>query len=147
MLAARLAPLGLLPVMLLVQVVLADRLPDPMATHFWGTGQPNGHQSQVTFALLMSGMWLVMWLAFLVVRRRYQLGHWGEPISPKAQLMGGYAMFGLLVTVYVTLLVVNLDVPTWRDTHIDSAILWLFAVGAGVGAYVGWRVARRLLEP
>ena len=147
MLAARLAPLGFIPAMAIVLAALHEELPDPMGVHWSGAGPADDHQSQVSFFLMMSGLWLVLWVLLMLVGRRYQLGRRSEPMPPRTQLIGGYAALGFLLAVFATVVVANLGISSWHEARIDSAVLWLFALGAGAGAYVGRRLARRLLEP
>ena len=57
---ARWAPLGFVPLVPIVLALLRDRLPDPLAVHWSGAGHANGHQTLVSFGVLMVVVWLVV---------------------------------------------------------------------------------------
>jgi uncharacterized membrane protein len=126
---ARFAPLGFVPLVVIVLVALHDRLPDPMAVHWSGAGHANGHQSQLSLGVLLVVLWLLVWSPFVLMR---------------GELVAGYAALGLLLAVFVCVVVVNLDAGSWQEPELDWRGLVGIAGGAGAGGLLGGVVARRL---
>jgi hypothetical protein len=123
---------GLLAALLVgVQLWFADRLPDPMAVH-WGTSSnPDGSMDQWWTLGVIGGMFLVGWLALLVIERRLGL------LSPMLALV--YFMMSLLAVVNTISVERNLDAAVWSDA--DPFYWWYIPFVLGIGfvfGYLGW---------
>ncbi len=123
---------GALAVLLVgVQLWFADRLPDPMAVH-WGTSShPDGSMGQWWSLALLGGMFLVGWLALLVIERRLGL------LSPMLALV--YFMMSLLTAVELITVERNLDAAVWSDAA--PFHWWLILIVLAIGfvfGYLGW---------
>jgi len=97
--------------MALVYAAMRAELPDSVATH-WGTGGgPNGRLSHAGFLTLLGGIWL-LFVLLSFGRKRYQLGHWGQPVSLRQQLLTGYFGGGVVAGVFTVILAANRGVPS-----------------------------------
>jgi len=108
-------------------LVLAPRLPDPIAVHWaWG-GVPNGHAPWWLVTTGAAVFWCVAWTA----------------VARTASAASGvYGLGGVLLAAHSVGLWANVDAPTWeRARHVGWALaLGIVAVGlAGVAA--GWFLA------
>ncbi|SFS36816.1 DUF1648 domain-containing protein [Saccharopolyspora flava] len=111
-------------------VLLRDRLPDPIATHFGFGGVPDGSTSRALFPLVVLPGWLLVAVFAVIVgtagrRRAHRAG--------SAALLGAAALFfaGLLGST----LWVNLDHAGWRDARLP---LWHVLPVLGAAAVAGW---------
>ncbi|TDC90100.1 DUF1648 domain-containing protein [Saccharopolyspora aridisoli] len=119
-------------------VVLRERLPDPIATHFSGAGHPDGSTSLAMFPLVVLPGWLLLAVFGVVVgtvgeRRAHRAG--------SAALLGAVAAFFAGITV--STLWANLDHTSWQDARLPVWHVILVLVGAAVAAFAGWLVGNR----
>lgn len=116
-------PLAVLAAIVLPAVLLADRLPSPLATHWSGGGEPNGSTDGGVFVGATAALWLAVWATLLPrVRRRER-----QFAVPWALGLGGF-----LVGIVTLTVVVNLDAPTWSAA--DDLPLVLAFVGPTAAA-------------
>lgn len=119
-------------------VLLSDRLPDPIATHWSFDGVPNGSTSLSLFSLVVLPGWL-LFAVFAVItgtlgkRRAHRAG--------SAALLAAAAFFfaGLTASTLWT----NLDHITWQDTRLPVWHVLLVLLAAAVTARVGWLIGNR----
>ncbi|GAA3118773.1 DUF1648 domain-containing protein [Streptosporangium carneum] len=124
-------------VMVGVPLVLRDRLPDPLATHWNGAGVPNGHMTFTVNLVSALLLWGVGWGVLLVLALR------GPALSTRLGRAGwcGF-LFGwsvLAVGVQASTLHANLDVADWRQAALPAwqvVTVVVAAVAAGVLAGV-----------
>lgn len=129
-LAAALAPAAVaLLVFLATWAGVRDRLPDPVATHFSGSGEADGFTSRGSVpwlgALPLLGGAL---LGVMVARQR------GAGFSRRALAGLAGVVSGLLGYLLTTVLHVNADAPTGREAELP---LWQLPLALGVAALVG----------
>ncbi|WP_282696323.1 DUF1648 domain-containing protein [Streptomyces sp. CC208A] len=104
---------------LVLIAVWADRLPDPLATHFTvGTGAPDDYTGRTAFAAVCAGTLLVLGAAWTVFTQR-------------GALWGAWLTAGLLGTLFVLLVRDNLDAADPADVRSPLSNL---AVALAVGA-------------
>lgn len=122
-------------------LVLRDRLPDPIATH-WGTsGAPDGSMPFTVALLFQAGPWTLMAggaCAFALfnaatLRRRASRTGLGA-------LLGGVGLFFL--GLQASTLAANLDAPGWRQAAPLGWGALLAVVGLVLGGWLGTLVAR-----
>lgn len=119
-------------------VLLRDRLPDPIATHWDFSGVPDGSSSTAGFPLVMLPGWLVL-AVFAVAaatvgeRRAHRAG--------SAAGLGAMAFFFAGITA--STLWANLDHTTWQDARLPAWHVPSVLVAAVVAGVLGWRVGNR----
>ncbi|WP_405151932.1 DUF1648 domain-containing protein [Sphaerisporangium sp. NBC_01403] len=122
-----------------VPLVLRDRLPEPLATHWGLSGEPNGAMSFWTALLTQVGTWaLIAAVASFSLLRRDAVLHRARRRAAGALLGGGG---GFVAALQGMTLAANLDRPGW---HAAGRLDWqvLLAVGAAVaGGALGWLAA------
>ncbi|MFF4735932.1 hypothetical protein ACFY2W_08575 [Streptomyces sp. NPDC001262] len=112
------------------------RLPDPIATHFVGSGRADGFTSPGTFQL--QGLGLLLGLAVLFVALGYVTG------TPRPLVVIAWATVGLLSFVLVQVVLGNAGAESARQVRLAPwqllAALGVAAVAGGVGLLVtrGW---------
>ncbi|MEU4268005.1 hypothetical protein [Streptomyces sp. NPDC026092] len=118
-LAAHLTVLGL----------TADRLPDPLATHFASDGRADGWTALAAFALLSSGLLLGLGAGWTALVRR-------------AALWGAWLTAGAVGALMVLLVRDNLDATDPAQVVSPLANLTVAAGAGGIAALVGWALTR-----
>ncbi|MEV8631899.1 DUF1648 domain-containing protein [Streptosporangium sp. NPDC051023] len=118
-----------------VPLVFRDRLPDPLATHWNGTGVPDGHMSFAANLLFTLLFWGVAWIVLMVLALR------GPTLSTRlgrgcwCGFLFGWAV--LSVGMQGSTLYVNLDLADWRQATLPTwqviAVI-VAAVATGVPA-------------
>jgi hypothetical protein len=127
-------PTAVLAAIALPQLLLADRLPDPLAVHWGLSGSPNGSMASTVSFLLLVGMWAMFW-ALLTIGARRSL-----PASPVVAFV--FFAGGLLVAIQWWIVERNLDVAVWSAARDLSWPRTLSAVAAGIVlGGVGWVLA------
>ncbi|MFD8570770.1 DUF1648 domain-containing protein [Streptomyces sp. NPDC059639] len=119
-----------------VHTSLRDRLPDPMATHFPGSGPPDGFSSAKSFLVVGLLMLIGTGMLFAVVAARQRVG------AARWTVVLGWATAGLLGSVSVSVLRVNAVVG---DAHDARMSWWHLVVAFGIGAVAGgagWLITR-----
>jgi hypothetical protein len=116
-----------LPALLLALIalpipLLADRLPDPIATHWAFDGQPDGSLDPSVLWSAVTAVWLVLW-AVLAVRSRAG-GHLPEAVPVLG--VGGFLAALMGVTA-----IANDGAATWREAGEVGPLAALAAVAAG----------------
>jgi hypothetical protein len=139
----RILALYALPAVVLVSIaapvpVFADRLPDPIATHWGLTGGPDGSSARTPAWLVTVAVWALTWAALIWRSRRP---------GPRAgvrmpELVFALAAGGLLAGLSVVTVVANLDAASWRDA--GSLPIW--AVLAALAAAFALGAAGAVLE-
>jgi len=115
-----------------------DRLPDPLATHWGLGGQPNGHMSIASFALLSVALpaAVVLGAALVVVTRR-------DGLTQRNALVTAGALAPFFAVLTVSTVAANLDRPEWSQARhlgwiaIALSVVVLVAGGAFSAAIVG----------
>lgn len=124
-------------------VLLWSRLPEPMATHWSLSGDPDASMSRLTVFTVQSGLSLLSaGFAFT----------WSRPSSTRSAARGaGFtiavstaAFFALLSALIV---VANLDRPDWRQAAVTPLTLIPVVGGSALVALVMARLARTLGPP
>ncbi|MFC5753983.1 DUF1648 domain-containing protein [Actinomadura rugatobispora] len=129
---AALAGSALIPV---APLALRDRLPDPLATHWDGSGVPDGHSSFTAWTLMCAVTWLVFCASAVAVGlsgwgRRKVRGFTGATLGAGAGLTAG---------MIATTVRANLDRPSYREAgELGGGPVALVLLGAVVIALVGW---------
>jgi uncharacterized membrane protein len=138
-----------------VQIVLYyPQLPDIMASHFDGAGEPNGWMPKTTFFAIHVLMMLLMTLAFIylpVGLKKLPLGRWNFPhreywFSPKRyketmrrirlrMLIFGIATMFLMLAIIQLAIVANLNAPAVLSPVLGGLLLAYF------GFTAAWLVA------
>jgi hypothetical protein len=132
--------LGVLPALLLATIVVPlvlfwNDIPNPMATHWGISGEPDGSMPPLALLLLVGGIFVAMWGAVWRVSSHYPY----ETPSFAAGLIGAG---GLLATVQWIAVLANRDRADWTDAgeftglHIVVAVVVALAAG-----YLGWRIS------
>ncbi|MEU6847292.1 DUF1648 domain-containing protein [Streptomyces sp. NPDC046716] len=119
-----------------VHIALRDRLPDPMATHFPGSGSPDGFSSAKGF--LVTGLLMLVGtgVLFALAAGRQRIG------AARWTVVLGWGTAGLLGSVSVSVLRVNAAVG---DAHDARMPWWHLAVAGAVAVVaggVGWLLTR-----
>jgi hypothetical protein len=125
-------------VLITVPLVLRDRLPEPMASHWGEGGAPDGSMSFVALLALQVGMWVLIGGGACAVAL-WAPGALGRRVSRMGigALLGGGGPF--LVGLQLLTLTVNLDVPTWSQVGqmgwgVPLAAIVVMLLGGGLGA-------------
>ncbi|WP_353944426.1 DUF1648 domain-containing protein [Streptomyces sp. HUAS MG91] len=119
-----------------VHTALRDRLPDPMATHFPGSGPPDGFSSPRSFLVVGLLVLIGTGVLFVVAAVWQRLG------GARSTVVLGWGTAGLLGSVSVSVLRVNAAVGDARDVRMPW---WHLAVAAAVAVVVGgvgWLLTR-----
>lgn len=128
----------ILPALVLTAIVLpilllGDRLPATIATH-WSTGGPDGSSDGTTAAIVTVGLWLLAWVALLVTGRRPQRLFYAP------WLLG---LGGLLAGSTGATIAANLDAADWRQAdHLSALGVLGPLVLAGLLVVLGERLER-----
>lgn len=127
-------PAALVALAVVPMVVLWSRLPEPMATHWSLSGDPDGSMSRLAALALQGGLTVLFASVACALSRR-------RPARPGELALGlGSAVFvaGLLALLSTLLVVANLGQADWRQA--DLPVLAVVLV-VGVAASLGWAVA------
>ncbi|MFF9013370.1 DUF1648 domain-containing protein [Streptomyces sp. NPDC014870] len=133
--STRLRAFAALPFLLVIAAHLtvlgltADRLPDPLATHFAADGRADGWTGPTAFLLLSSGLLAGLGVGWTALVRRPAL--WGAWLTAGAT--------GALMLLLVR---DNLDVTDSAEVVSPLANLTVAAGAGGVAALVGWALTR-----
>ncbi|KAA0025002.1 DUF1648 domain-containing protein [Antrihabitans cavernicola] len=113
----------------LVTHLWRHRLPDRLATH-WSGAAPNGFSDPTTSA------WTFALITLLVAGGCCAVAALAQPllIMRRAMLLIGLTVLGLLVTLQLTILIVQLDITDSSDVRLPT---WAIGVGALGGFCVG----------
>lgn len=128
-------PLFLIGALLLPILVLHERLPDPLATHWGISGTPNGHMALMPLLLFLLVPWLVLLTSLGVAQIRGDA--WRLlPVT--------YAVGLVLAAVSGSVVWANLDVPMWFQARSLGLGLVLEALALIlVGILLAKAIARR----
>ena len=124
--------------LVLPMILLRERLPDPIATHFSGAGVPDASTSPAMFPLVVLPGWLLL-AVFAVIagtvgrRRAHRAG--------SAAMLGAVAVFFAGITA--STLWTNLDHTAWQDARLPVWHVLLVLAGAAVAAFAGWLIGNR----
>ncbi|GGS87610.1 hypothetical protein ACFFV7_51570 [Nonomuraea spiralis] len=122
--------------LVLVPMGLRDRLPDPLATHWTGSG-PDGMASFTTHVLTVAAVWTVVWVAMLAATAR----GWSLRRRNGRMLWWG-ALFGggtLVLGTQASTVSANLDVPHWSAASLPGGhVVLVVLASAGVGVLAGY---------
>jgi hypothetical protein len=134
-------------VLLLPSMMLRERLPEPMATH-WGPGDvPDGSMAFGAFLAMSAGSWAVAWLILLGLTLHgralaYRLGRscwWG--------CLSGIST--LLIGMTFSTLSANLDTPHWTAARLPGwqivAVVGVMAAAGGLAGFLGRGPADQLV--
>ncbi|MQA85228.1 MAG: DUF1648 domain-containing protein [Streptosporangiales bacterium] len=126
--------------LLVPPLLLRDRLPDPVATHWGPGGRPDDAMGFVTSVAGLAAIWIgICALLFATAaaqrRRTGRLHGWYAAILG---FVGGMAVSAQGVTVYA-----NLDRASWEDArHLEPVLVGpVFLAAVGLGA-LGWWIDR-----
>lgn len=117
-----LLPLAVLLALVLPAVLLADRLPSPLATHWSGGGRPNGSTDGTVFVGGIAVLWLIAWASLVPGARREQR----QFLVPWVLALGGF-----LVGIVGLTVVANLDAAEWAAAD-DLPLIAAFVGPAGL---------------
>ncbi|MXG25105.1 DUF1648 domain-containing protein [Streptomyces sp. YIM 132580] len=129
---------------LILFLVLKDRLPTRLASHFDASGDVNGHADRTTYLLVTAPVLPVLgalWVLVVVRGKVYGRAH-------RLLIGGGWAVAAFLQYVLGATLIVNLDAPDGGAA--DGFPMWHLAVAFGAAALaggVGLLLARRVPAP
>lgn len=117
-----LIPALALVVALSVPALMADSLPDPIATHWDFGGTPDGSTERATFLAVLLGSIVVLGAAIAAIARRSDVrrGELGPPIG-----IVTFLQWVLTGTVVVTVLA-NADASTWQTADDLPVVMALF---------------------
>lgn len=113
-------------------LVSADRLPDPIATHWGLGGEPDSSMPLIVFVAVLGGLWAIAWAVIALVRA-------GTSRPIYATLIGTGSLFAV---VSVSVVQLNLDRTDWRNA---DPIGWWVVLGVLAllfGAAAGWLLGR-----
>ncbi|MGW8767378.1 DUF1648 domain-containing protein [Streptomyces sp. NPDC055815] len=110
-----------------------DRLPDPLATHFGGSGEANGYTGRAAFTVISTALLLGLGTGWTLLVRRNAL--WGA-----------WATAGFTGTLLVLLVRDNLDAADAAQVASPLANLTVAAAVAALFAALGWALARLVPE-
>ncbi|MEV4643955.1 DUF1648 domain-containing protein [Saccharopolyspora sp. NPDC049357] len=119
-------------------ILLRERLPDPIATHFSGAGVPDGSTSLAMFPLVVLPGWLLL-AVFAVIagtvgrRRAHRAG--------SAAMLGAVAVFFAGITA--STLWTNLDHTAWQDARLPVWHVLPVLAGAAVAGFAGRLIGNR----
>ena len=119
-------------------ILLSERLPDPIATHFSGAGVPDGSTSLAMFPLVVLPGWLLL-AVFAVIagtvgrRRAHRAG--------SAAMLGAVAVFFAGITA--STLWTNLDHTAWQDARLPVWHVLPVLAGAALAGFAGWLIGNR----
>ncbi|MEN3535718.1 DUF1648 domain-containing protein [Microbispora sp. ZYX-F-249] len=127
-------------VLVAVPLAFADRLPDPLATH-WGSSEgPDGSMSPTAFMLLLIGMWAVVAGIGAVAAARGR--HLARRVT-RAWFCAGLAWAGgFMVTTQAVTIAANLDRGHWtraQDVSWQVAVVLVAPIALGA---LGWLAGR-----
>jgi hypothetical protein len=136
-------PAIVLAVLAIPVPLLADRLPDPIATHWGFGGEPDGSSARTPSWLVVMTAWALAWIGLMWRSRRP---------GPRSgirmpELVVALAVGGLLAGMSVMTVALNLDAASWRDA--GSLPIWgalaalapAIALGAAAAALESGRPA------
>lgn len=142
----------LIPVFAVLATIIAplvvwDRLPDPVASHWNGAGTADGSMPRTLDWLLLSGTAVLLGLLPIALRQV-------KAVRAALQMAAGIAAGGAVFTLCMRLLTLwaNLDRTDWRQARplplvwLGGAVLVALAFG-GLGALLARGAARTAPEP
>ncbi|MEV4458446.1 hypothetical protein [Microbispora sp. NPDC049633] len=127
-------------VLVAVPLAFADRLPDPLATHWGSSDGPDGSMPFTAFMILLIGMWAVLAVIGLgVAARRRNLAR----RVTRAWFCAGLAWAGgFMVTTQAVTIGANLDRGHWtRAEDVGWQVAVVLAAPIALGA-LGWLAGR-----
>lgn len=113
--------------------VWADRLPDPVATHWSST--PNGHNELGAFTAVTLGLGAVT--ALILATSAVTALRRGRPL-PRPTVGVGAGFAALPAAVLLSVLVANLDVPDWQAAHSGLVVVPFLLGTAILGIIAAW---------
>ncbi len=132
--------LGAIPAIMLGAIVAPlviywSNLPNPMATHWGLSGQPNGHMSPTLLLLVMGGIFIAIWAAIWRVTRRI-------PYDLPSFAAGLLGVGGLLAAVQWIVVLANRNQTDWTEAGTFNGLHLILVLVAAIGfGYVGWKLA------
>ncbi|MBT2383776.1 hypothetical protein J7E86_09290, partial [Streptomyces sp. ISL-11] len=130
-------------VFLTVLLVLRDRLPDPVATHFTGGGRADGHTSLGALPYVALGLLVVPGAVLTACAVALNGGRAGGKPGVRPVTALAYGVAGLLAVLLTGLLVVNARAASAEDARLPLGALFaalaVAVAAAGVGALVAGR--------
>lgn len=131
-------PLAALVVTVATAALLAGELPDPIATHWNGGGEPDGHAPLWAFVLPLAGVQLAAWGALLWQARVRHGGGLRLTVAPYA-----WAAIAFLTAIALIVVAANDGAADWRAAGEVGPLSVLAALAAGaLGAVAGWALER-----
>jgi hypothetical protein len=124
-----------------VPLMLRERLPEPMASHWGPSGAPDGSTSFVALLVLQVGMWvLIGGVTCAVALRDSGVLRRRASRTGLGALLGGGGLF--VVGLQLVTLSANLDVATWSEADSLSWGVLLVVVVLLLGGWLGALAAR-----
>lgn len=119
-----------------------DRLPDPMASHFTGSGEADGFAGRVAL------FWTAVPLLTLMGGLFGALVGAPRAVEPAARLLvaGGVATAGLLGAVITSATAANLDLVEAQDATLGTGDLLTAIVTAGLAGALSWWIVGSVPE-
>jgi hypothetical protein len=123
-------------------LLLRDRLPDPVATHWDLGGAPDGSSSFPLFLAFSAGLWLLFCALAVLVSTGWEQ----RTVRARAgAILGGG--IGLTSGVVALTLRANLDVPTWHEARpVGWGLIALLLLGMLATGAVGWLIGNLGLD-
>lgn len=144
------APLLVVALGVLLQAVWIPRLPDPVATHWSGSGGPDGFGSIGTNILLTAIVGVgvvVLFAAILMLPRGARRGFPVWSNFPRFMASFGAGTVVFITVLLVGLVQIQLDVADARTVG-SSVLPMLIALGLGaIAGVVGWAVQPSIVIP
>lgn len=138
LLAVALIPAVALGGAVVLSVWAQDRLPDPIASHWGWSGQPDGTSALAPMRASMVSLALVLWVlgALGLVTARRLPARFRVERGVMAMCAGSVTFFSAVLVVVVR---ANLDAPTWVDTELSGlSMLPVLAAAATAGGLAWW---------
>lgn len=130
--------LGHLPLLL-----LGSELPDPVASHFDGSGTPNGSMSVATFALMTSclmGVGIALCIAAAFAPLRHQ--HLTRTVTPTIGFLGGF-LGALGAAILASTVLTQRGLDDWTEAgDVGWSVLFTAVAAAAIGASAAWLATR-----
>ncbi|MFG3053024.1 DUF1648 domain-containing protein [Kitasatospora sp. NPDC048239] len=139
---------GVTVILAVLPWIAADRLPDPVATH-WSGSSPDGSMPLWAASLGPAAIWAVLVLTVEVIGRRATQSP-GTGTGTATPLWTAPALFSagaLLTAAQVSIVRANLDRATWQDARPVGLAVVIGVAASAIAGLLAWLIARRSAQP